>query len=46
MVFIEGKHMWPANSLLSEVFQEYKAEDNFLYIMYAEQESFGAKYCE
>jgi hypothetical protein len=40
--FISGRHLLPAGKTVGEVYEEYKEEDGFLYVIYQEQESFGS----
>ena len=37
----EGKHMLKANASLVTMFEKYKDEDGFLYVMYAEENIYG-----
>ena len=42
MIFIDGSHIMPVDRRMCEVYDQYKSSDNFLYVIYSEQESFGA----
>jgi len=37
----EGKYLLKQNALLSEVYEKYKDEDGFLYLVYAEEDIYG-----
>lgn len=41
MVFIDGTVIMPVDKKCCEIYDLYKSEDKFLYVLYAEQESFG-----
>lgn len=40
-IFIDGKTLAPTSALLSNVYEEHKNEDGFLYVTYSGQDSFG-----
>ena len=40
-LFVDGNNMAPASQLVKNVYQEYSSSDNFLYIIYAGESTFG-----
>ena len=40
-LFVDGNNMVPASQLVRNVYQEYSSSDNFLYIIYAGESTFG-----
>ena len=40
-LFVDGNNMVPASQLVKNVYQEYSSSDNFLYIIYAGESTFG-----
>lgn len=40
-LFVDNKNLIPSSKLISAVYEMYKHEDNFLYITYAGENTFG-----
>ena len=40
-LFVDGTNMVPTGQLVKTVYEEYSSPDNFLYIIYAGESTFG-----
>ena len=40
-LFVDGTNMVPTSQLIKHIYQEFSSPDNFLYIMYAGESTFG-----
>ena len=42
-LLVDGKHIMKQSQSLREIYEKYRNEDGFLYVMYAQENSYGSQ---